>query len=290
MSRSPQVLCVDDEPNVLEGLKRTLRRSFEVTTAVGPVAGLQALEEAGPFAAIVSDLSMPTMNGVAFFEESRKISPHSARILLTGQADLNTAMDAVNRGAVFRFLLKPCAPDVLHQALSDGVEQYAQIARERDLLNRASRDIDVPEAVGTPVATDQGAKEGPPVTREALMKFLVAESSITMRRVIVNSLHRLGYTEVAEARDGEEALRVFGSSIRCVITGWDLPGMSGIDLVQALRDRRDGREVPLLMVTSRSTRSDILAAREAGVNSYIVTPFTVHVLKDKLDAVLRATR
>lgn len=288
MTRRSRVLCVDDEPNVLEGLKRTLRRSFDVAAAVGPMAGLQILEEDGPFAAIVSDLSMPAMNGVAFFEESRKISPNSSRILLTGQADLNTAVDAVNRGAVFRFLLKPCAPDVLHQALSDGVEQYAQLAKEKDFLHRISLQSDAPEAAG--VAAQDGASQAAPVTREALMKFLVVESSIPMRRLIVNALQRLGYTEVAEARDGEEALRVFGSSIRCVITGWNLPRMSGIDFVQALRDRRDGQEVPLLMVTSRSTRSDILAAREAGVDGYIVTPITVPVLREKLDSVLRATR
>src|SRR5687768_5073572 len=106
------------------------------------------------------------------------------------------------------------------------------------------------------------------------MKFLVVDDSATMRRIVVNSLQRIGHAETVEAGDGEEALRLFDASIGCVITDWNMPNMNGIDFVRELRSRPEGKAVPILMVTTRSVREDILAAIEAGVNNYIVKPFT----------------
>jgi two-component system chemotaxis response regulator CheY len=120
------------------------------------------------------------------------------------------------------------------------------------------------------------------------MKFLVVDDSATMRRIVINSLNRIGHTEVVEAGDGDEALQKFESSITCIITDWNMPNMNGIDLVRALRARDDAKQVPILMVTTRSVKEDILAAIEAGVNNYIVKPFTPQVLKEKLDVILRA--
>ncbi len=120
------------------------------------------------------------------------------------------------------------------------------------------------------------------------MKFLVVDDSAIMRRIVVNSLSRIGHGHIAEAGDGVEALQQFNDSVGCVITDWNMPNMGGLELVQAIRSRPDGRTVPILMVTTRSVREDILAAIEAGVNNYIVKPFTPQVLKEKLDAVLRA--
>jgi two-component system chemotaxis response regulator CheY len=118
------------------------------------------------------------------------------------------------------------------------------------------------------------------------MKFLVVDDSVTMRRIIVNSLQRSGYTETVEAGDGQEALMLFNSSIQFIITDWNMPNMSGIDFARAVRARPDGKLVPILMVTTRSMREDILAAVEAGVNNYILKPFTPPVLKEKIDQVM----
>ncbi|MEP6619837.1 MAG: response regulator [bacterium] len=118
------------------------------------------------------------------------------------------------------------------------------------------------------------------------MKFLVVDDSVTMRRIIVNSLQRIGYSQTVEAGDGEEALNQFDSSIQFVITDWNMPNMSGIDFARALRARPDGKQVPILMVTTRSMREDILAAVEAGVNNYILKPFTPPTLKEKIDQVM----
>ena len=118
------------------------------------------------------------------------------------------------------------------------------------------------------------------------MKFLVVDDSATMRRIVINSLQRIGFSDTVEAGDGQEALVKFDSSITFVITDWNMPNMSGTEFTKALRSRDDGRHVPVLMVTARSVKEDILTAMEAGVNNYIVKPFTPQVLKEKIDALL----
>jgi two-component system chemotaxis response regulator CheY len=120
------------------------------------------------------------------------------------------------------------------------------------------------------------------------MKFLVVDDSATMRRIVLNSLQRIGFTNCVEAGDGREALDKFDASIGFVITDWNMPNMSGTDLARALRARSDsGATVPILMVTARSVREDIIAALECGVNNYIVKPFTPQVLKEKIDQLIQ---
>ena len=118
------------------------------------------------------------------------------------------------------------------------------------------------------------------------MKFLVVDDSATMRRIVVNSLQRIGFSDCVEAGDGREALDRFDASVSFVITDWNMPNMTGTELAQALRAREDGKHVPILMVTARSVREDIITAMEAGVNNYIVKPFTPQILKEKIDALL----
>lgn len=120
------------------------------------------------------------------------------------------------------------------------------------------------------------------------MKFLVVDDSATMRRIVINSLQRIGYTDTLEAGDGQEALAKFDASVSFVITDWNMPNMSGTEFTKALRLRADGASVPVLMVTARSVKEDILLALEAGVNNYVVKPFTPQVLKEKIDALLPA--
>jgi two-component system chemotaxis response regulator CheY len=117
------------------------------------------------------------------------------------------------------------------------------------------------------------------------MKVLVVDDSATMRRIIINTLQRIGYTEAIEAGDGTEALERFDPGITCVLADWNMPRMSGIDLVRALRARPDSATVKIIMVTTRSVREDIVAAARAGVNNYVVKPFTPEILKEKLDQV-----
>lgn len=119
------------------------------------------------------------------------------------------------------------------------------------------------------------------------MRFLVVDDSATMRRIVVNSLQRVGFNDVVEAADGAEALEKM-ESVDFLITDWNMPKLSGAELTRAVRAREDTRKLPVLMVTARSVRDDILTAMEAGVDSYVVKPFTPQVLREKIDAVLAA--
>ena len=109
-AQRPRVLCVDDEPQVLEGLALNLRRHYEVHVAGSGAEGLQRLEQDGPFAVVLSDMRMPGMTGAVFLAHVRQRAPDSVRLLLTGHAELDAAIAAINTGHIFRFLAKPC-PD-----------------------------------------------------------------------------------------------------------------------------------------------------------------------------------
>lgn len=129
-----RVLFVDDEPNVLQAVKRAIRKDFDVATAEGPEAGLALLAGDSDFAVIVSDMRMPGMSGVEFLRAAQQLSPRSVRMMLTGNADQQTAIDAVNDGAVFRFLTKPCDVDRLRVVVNQALEHYQLLNAERELL------------------------------------------------------------------------------------------------------------------------------------------------------------
>jgi ActR/RegA family two-component response regulator len=131
-----KVLFVDDEPPVLDGYRRMLRREFAVNTAVGGEEGLALIRAQGPFAVVVSDMRMPGMNGGQFLAHLRQESPETVRMLLTGYTDVGAAMDAVNEGNIFRFLTKPCEKDVITKALVDGLVQHRLILAEKNLLEK----------------------------------------------------------------------------------------------------------------------------------------------------------
>jgi C4-dicarboxylate-specific signal transduction histidine kinase len=130
----PKILFVDDEPSILEGLAIHARRKFQVSTATSGAEGLQRLKKEGPFAIVVSDMRMPEMDGSAFLREVRLNAPDTIRMLLTGYADLESAMNVVNEGYVFRFLTKPCDPGSLHKAFDSALEQRRLASADKLLL------------------------------------------------------------------------------------------------------------------------------------------------------------
>jgi CheY-like chemotaxis protein len=132
----PRILCVDDEPLVLEGISRNLRRQFRISTAVGGPAGIEAIDRDGPFAAILSDMRMPEVDGIGVLRHALKVAPDTSRMLLTGHADLNAAITVVNEASIFRFLLKPCPPERLAEAIASAVAQHRLVTAERVLLEQ----------------------------------------------------------------------------------------------------------------------------------------------------------
>lgn len=131
-----KVLLVDDEQNVLDGFLRQLRRKYNVETAISGQEGLKKIAGNGPFAVILSDMRMPVMDGIAFLIEAHKAAPESVRLMLTGNADQQTAIAAINRGAIFRFLTKPCSNEDLTAAIDAGIQQYRLITAEKELLEK----------------------------------------------------------------------------------------------------------------------------------------------------------
>lgn len=133
---STKILFVDDEQHVLSSHRRTFRKKYDVVTAMGGEIALEIIETKGPFPVVVCDMQMPGMNGVQLLSKIRKIAPDTIRIMLTGNADLNTAMEAVNEGNVYRFLTKPCHPEQLAKTIDSGIRQYQLIKAEQELLNK----------------------------------------------------------------------------------------------------------------------------------------------------------
>lgn len=129
-----RVLFVDDEENILNGIKRQLRKQYAVETAVGGSQAIALIKKSEEFAVIVSDMRMPEMDGVQFLKEVKALSPNSVRLMLTGNADQQTAIDAVNQGSVFRFMTKPCPVDFLIDTVNAALEQYRLIKSEQELL------------------------------------------------------------------------------------------------------------------------------------------------------------
>lgn len=119
------------------------------------------------------------------------------------------------------------------------------------------------------------------------IKILAVDDSPTMRRIIINTLKRAGYTNVVEASDGKDALaKMKVENVNFVITDWNMPEMDGLTFVTNLRNTPEYKDVPILMVTTRSVKDDILEAMKAGVNNYIVKPFTPETIKEKIDQIL----
>ena len=119
-------------------------------------------------------------------------------------------------------------------------------------------------------------------------KFLVVDDSVTMRRIVVNTLKTIGYNQYVEAEDGKDALDKIrtDAAINFIITDWNMPVMSGLELTKAVRSDDRTKGFPILMVTTRGVKEDIVQALQARVSNYVVKPFTPQILKDKIDLIL----
>jgi CheY-like chemotaxis protein len=136
MKQKIEILCVDDEPEVLEGLKLHLKRHYVVHLAGGGAEGLELLRDNRHVAVILSDMRMPGMDGAKFLNSAKTVAPDSVRMLLTGYSDMQSAIAAINEGQIFRFISKPCPPDQLLGAFRAAIAQHELIVAERVLLQQ----------------------------------------------------------------------------------------------------------------------------------------------------------
>ncbi len=128
-----KVLCVDDDAQVLAAFQRGLGQHYPVDIALGGAQGLEQMAREGPFAVIISDYQMPGMNGLEFLRQVREQAPDAVRVLLTGQADMEGAIAAVNEGHLFQFLLKPCPAELLREVVSSAIRQHELLTNNREL-------------------------------------------------------------------------------------------------------------------------------------------------------------
>lgn len=186
---SAKILCVDDDANWLAALKRQLRRKFDITTAVDGPAGLEMLGGPDSFAVVAADYRMPGVNGIEFLREARRISPESVALMLTGCAQLDVAISALHEGHIYRFLTKPCPPELLQSTLADCLEKHRSAAIERLLnaeLSRANAELH------TLNEDLEKAREGALAATRAKSKFL-AQMSHELRTPM-NSI--IGFTQL----------------------------------------------------------------------------------------------
>lgn len=187
----PRLLVVDDEPAVVESLAAILRRQFRVSTATSGAAGLESLG-GEPFAVVLSDMRMPGMDGAVFLARVRQRAPDTTRVLLTGYADVSAAIAAVNDGHVFRFLTKPCPPDVLIPALRAAADQHRLVTGERELLEKTLQGA--VKALGEALALANPAAFGRTARLRTLVGRLCDELKVKDRWVVevATSLSQLG--------------------------------------------------------------------------------------------------
>lgn len=207
-----RVLLVDDEENVLRGYKRSLHGKFRVDTALSGPLALKLIEENGPYPVIISDMRMPEMTGVELLCEVKQRCPDTVRVLLTGNTDQETAVGAINKGDVFRFLNKPCSSDELGNTISRAIDHHRLIRAEKDLLeNTLKGAVEVLVELLSLVRPDV---LGQTMRLRHLLRNLAEEGSVPFEIWQLDTaclLSQLGYTTlsprlVEQAQAGQELL------------------------------------------------------------------------------------
>lgn len=141
MTKLPKILLVDDELNILNSYRRTLRNIFNFDVALSGEEALELVSKGAKYSVIVTDMQMPNMNGLELLKRIKEKSPDTVRIMLTGNSDQGTAVDAVNIGDIFKFICKPCDGETLIAAINSGVKQHNLIVAEKVLLNRTLKGV-----------------------------------------------------------------------------------------------------------------------------------------------------
>ena len=131
-----KILLVDDDSNILDGYRRSLSKEFLMETALGGTEALALANDNGPYAVVISDMRMPGMDGIQLLSHIKAVSPDTIRVMLTGNADMETAINAINEGSIFRFLNKPCSKEVMARTITAALVQYRLVTAEKQLLEQ----------------------------------------------------------------------------------------------------------------------------------------------------------
>jgi len=222
----PLILLTDDDQAVLAGYKRNLRRHFRLVLAGSGHEAIDIMQSEMPDA-IVSDLQMPSMNGVSLLAEARRLAPKALRILLTGQPELNNMIDAINTGEIYRLLLKPCPSETIIATIGDGLRRQTPVDPSLSLagaIDGASQFSDF--TLTTHAATRTRQRAIPPIVIEWLLRFgdqrwsrgaAVYEFDKDSRRRLRRHVGRRLFTAIEHLLD---AYVVMGEGGCIVTVGW----------------------------------------------------------------------
>ncbi len=248
----PKVLCVDDDQDVLDALRLTLRKHYQVTTAISGAEGLAKLRREGAFAVVLSDMRMPAMDGVGFLARVRDAAPDTVRMVLAGGNDMNIAVHAVNEGQIFRFLSKPCPPKQLLKAFEAAVQQFRLVSSERVLLEDTLRGsvttltrilaLTNPAAFACgnrvkDIVAELAQKLGTPNAWEAKAATMLSQiGCVTLPRETTEKMYSGAPLSEEEQGMVDRLPEVANELLR------DFPGLRGVREILALRDQHfDGR-------------------------------------------------
>jgi DNA-binding NtrC family response regulator len=249
-----KILIVDDDANVLATYKRLLRKQFHVDTVQGGAQGVAAVSEQGPYAVVISDLQMPGMDGFQFLSRVRGIAPDSVRMILTGYADLPTAMKAINEGKIYQLLTKPCKPNALTNAITSGIEQFVKNTR----------------------VAGEKEKNRP---HDHTKKILIVDDDPFIRDILSEAFGLHDEFEILKAENGKIAIESLSSAkIDIVITDLKMPVMSGVALLSYMNKKH--LKIPAIILTGHGT-PELEAKIDTFSNfSYFEKPLDVNMLID----------
>ena len=256
------VLAIDDDVKILELIKIILKDTeFDVLRASDGYDGIKIAKEHNP-SIILLDILMPKLDGFMICNIlKRNINTKNIPVIfMTGVTSKEHILKAIKAGAS-DYIVKPFMPS--------------------DLLNKLRKIMESDKPLRL-----RDSKEKEEIKVE--LKILVVNDSPTMRKVIINIVKKAGHFDVKEAKNGRDALaRLMSDDFNFLITGWEMPLMNGIELTEAIRSDERLKNLPILMVTGRDKKFDIVTAKKAGVNDYIDTISGVSKVKDKIQEVLR---
>lgn len=257
-----RILFVDDDSNILDGYKRQLRKQFVIETAEGGKRGLDAVKNNGPFAVIVSDLRMPGMDGNQFLAHVKEIAPDSTRILLTGYADLRSAIEAINNGSIFRLLTKPCDRIDLIQTLENGIDQYKKNVRSK---------------AGS-AALDNLAKK----------RLLIADDDPFTVRLLKKSLKDVDDLEIFTVEDGSEAIKILNrENIDLLVSDIFMPRINGLQLLNYINRHIQG--IRVIVLAGEATEKMENKVKSLGNYQLYEKPLDMNVFKESVLRELRST-
>ncbi len=246
-----RILFVDDDINILEGYKRQLRKLFAIDIAEGSEMGLEAIKKNDPYAVVVSDLKMPGMDGNQFLSKAKKITPATTRILLTGYADLQSAMEAINNGNIYRLLTKPCGKDLLIDALNSGIEEYNKNHQKK--------------------AADDGVPHSMP-----RKNVLLVDDDPATQKLLTTVLKRNHDLMIFTAHDGKDAINIINHEfIDLMITELQIPKLNGLQLLAYVKKKFPA--VRVMVLTGRGSERLEEKVKAMGDYPYYEKPLDMNV-------------